>query len=43
MHKKVCAAAAQQYAMNANLKVESSRRAPKDGHRGGLQKWQFDT
>lgn len=43
VHKKVCAAAAQEYAMSANLKVESSRRAPKDSHRGGLQKWQFDT
>jgi MYND finger len=44
LHKKTCASAAQIYAQNANLKPASAPRAPKkEGHRGGLQKWQFDT
>lgn len=41
-HKKVCAAAAQEYAKTAEYKP-ASRQLPKDSHRGGLQKWQFDT
>jgi hypothetical protein len=43
VHKKICAAAAQIYAQNANLKPAAPRVPKKDGHRGGLQKWQFDT
>jgi hypothetical protein len=44
LHKKTCAPAAQIYAQNANLKPASAPRVPKkEGHRGGLQKWQFDT
>lgn len=44
LHKKMCATAAQIYAQNANLKPASAPRVPKKkGHRGGLQKWQFDT
>jgi hypothetical protein len=44
LHKKTCATAAQIYAQNANLKPASAPRVPKkEGHRGGLQKWQFDT
>jgi len=42
-HKKICASAAQAYAQNADLKIASAPRVPKEGHRGGLQKWQFDT
>jgi hypothetical protein len=42
-HKKVCAAAAQEWAKNTDLKIASGPRVPKEGHRGGLQKWQFDT
>ena len=45
-HKKVCAKEAQIYAQGANLKMEApGARAKKagEGHRGGLQKWQFDT
>ncbi|TVY80739.1 hypothetical protein LSUE1_G002550 [Lachnellula suecica] len=42
-HKKVCAKQAQIYAQGANFKLATPRSAPKDGHRGGLQKWQFDT
>jgi hypothetical protein len=43
-HKKVCAALAQEYSKTADLKMESSgARAVKENHRGGLQKWQFDT
>ncbi|KAK8070293.1 hypothetical protein PG994_006909 [Apiospora phragmitis] len=42
-HKKVCAKLAQEYAKTADIKM-ASRAAPKaDAHRGGLQKWQFDT
>ncbi|KAK7994521.1 hypothetical protein PG991_016109 [Apiospora marii] len=42
-HKKVCAKLAQEYAQTADIKM-ASRSAPKaDTHRGGLQKWQFDT
>ncbi|KAK8062134.1 hypothetical protein PG997_014231 [Apiospora hydei] len=42
-HKKVCAKLAQEYAKTADVKM-ASRSAPKaDTHRGGLQKWQFDT
>ncbi|KAE9373629.1 hypothetical protein N431DRAFT_438855 [Stipitochalara longipes BDJ] len=43
LHKKVCATAAQIYAQNANLKPAAPRAPKKEGHRGGLQKWQFDT
>jgi len=43
VHKKICAAAAQIYAQNANLKPAAPRAPKKEGHRGGLQKWQFDT
>ncbi|PMD18661.1 hypothetical protein NA56DRAFT_647832 [Hyaloscypha hepaticicola] len=43
VHKKICAAAAQIYAQNANLKPAAPRVPKKEGHRGGLQKWQFDT
>lgn len=42
-HKKECAKEAQIYARNANVNMATSSRPPKDGHRGGLQKWQFDT
>jgi hypothetical protein len=43
-HKKTCASAAQIYAQTADLKPASAPRVPKkDAHRGGLQKWQFDT
>ncbi|KAK6815629.1 hypothetical protein PG987_016633 [Apiospora arundinis] len=42
-HKKVCAKLAQEYSKTADIKM-ASRAAPKaDTHRGGLQKWQFDT
>jgi hypothetical protein len=44
VHKKTCASAAQIYAQTADLKPASAPRVPKkEGHRGGLQKWQFDT
>ncbi|KAH8767719.1 hypothetical protein BGZ57DRAFT_923204 [Hyaloscypha finlandica] len=43
LHKKICASAAQIYAQNANLKPAAPRAPKKEGHRGGLQKWQFDT
>ncbi|PMD41312.1 hypothetical protein L207DRAFT_581754 [Hyaloscypha variabilis F] len=43
LHKKICATAAQIYAQNANLKPAAPRAPKKEGHRGGLQKWQFDT
>jgi len=42
-HKKVCAEKAQIYAMGADLKMSAPRAPKKEGHRGGLQKWQFDT
>jgi hypothetical protein len=42
-HKKTCATAAQIYAQTANLKMAAPSVPKKDGHRGGLQKWQFDT
>ncbi|KAF2173417.1 hypothetical protein M409DRAFT_48399 [Zasmidium cellare ATCC 36951] len=42
-HKKVCAALAQEY-FKTNGVTMASRAPPKtDTHRGGLQKWQFDT
>ena len=44
VHKKTCASAAQIYAQTADLKPASAPKLPKkEGHRGGLQKWQFDT
>ncbi len=43
VHKKVCAKEAQIYAAKADLKPAPPPRAPRDGFRGGLQKWQFDT
>ncbi|TVY33340.1 hypothetical protein LSUB1_G007095 [Lachnellula subtilissima] len=42
-HKKTCAADAQEYAKTANLKMAAPAGPKKDGWRGGLQKWQFDT
>lgn len=43
-HKKTCAASAQIYAQTADLKpTPPPRVSKKEGHRGGLQKWQFDT
>jgi len=42
-HKKTCALDAQEYAKTANLKMAAPSAPKKDGHRGGLQKWQFDT
>ncbi|KAK8129456.1 hypothetical protein PG999_001836 [Apiospora kogelbergensis] len=43
MSQKVCAKLAQEYAKTADVKM-ASRAPPKaDTHRGGLQKWQFDT
>ncbi|KAH7391651.1 hypothetical protein BKA64DRAFT_725208 [Cadophora sp. MPI-SDFR-AT-0126] len=42
-HKKDCAKKAQIYAQTADIKLAAPSRAPKDGFRGGLQKWQFDT
>ncbi|KAH7314342.1 hypothetical protein BKA65DRAFT_516632 [Rhexocercosporidium sp. MPI-PUGE-AT-0058] len=42
-HKKECAKKAQIYAQTADIKLAAPNRAPKDGFRGGLQKWQFDT
>ncbi|KAK0118405.1 hypothetical protein ONS95_012694 [Cadophora gregata] len=42
-HKKDCAKKAQIYAQTADIKLAAPNRAPKDGFRGGLQKWQFDT
>jgi hypothetical protein len=41
-HKKVCAKLAQEYMKTADVKM-ASRQIPKESHRGGLQKWQFDT
>ena len=42
-HKKVCARLAQEYAKTADIKM-APRAPPKaETHRGGLQKWQFDT
>ena len=41
-HKKVCAKLAQEYMKTADVKM-ASRQVPKESHRGGLQKWQFDT
>ncbi|KAG9244370.1 hypothetical protein BJ878DRAFT_73794 [Calycina marina] len=43
MHKKVCGEKAQKWAATANLKMDAPRVVKKEGHRGGLQKWQFDT
>ncbi|KAM0723061.1 hypothetical protein Q7P37_001261 [Cladosporium fusiforme] len=42
-HKKVCAAEAQKYMQTADVKMASRQAPTKDSHRGGLQKWQFDT
>ncbi|SMR49989.1 unnamed protein product [Zymoseptoria tritici ST99CH_1A5] len=43
-HKKVCAKLAQAYAESGAYKAPvRSRAPPKEGFRGGLQKWQFDT
>lgn len=43
-HKKTCASEAQIYALTTDAKPASAPRVPKrEGHRGGLQKWQFDT
>ncbi|KXJ90474.1 hypothetical protein Micbo1qcDRAFT_196015 [Microdochium bolleyi] len=46
-HKKVCAELAQEWHRTHTVKLASSggggRKAPGEGHRGGLQKWQFDT
>ncbi|TVY14237.1 hypothetical protein LARI1_G006556 [Lachnellula arida] len=42
-HKKTCAVHAQEYARTANLKMAAPSGPKKDGWRGGLQKWQFDT
>lgn len=42
-HKKVCAAAAQEYMKTADVKI-TSRAPPKaETHDKGLRKWQFDT
>jgi hypothetical protein len=41
-HKKGCAAPAQEYAQTTERPMARPS-APKDAHRGGLQKWQFDT
>ena len=42
-HKKVCAAAAQEYMKTADVKM-ATRAPPKaDTHEKGLRKWQFDT
>ncbi|TVY35362.1 hypothetical protein LOCC1_G008013 [Lachnellula occidentalis] len=43
VHKKTCAASAQEYAKTANMKMAAPSGRGKDGRRGGLQKWQFDT
>ncbi|KAF1344275.1 hypothetical protein BDV97DRAFT_373798 [Delphinella strobiligena] len=42
-HKSVCASAAQEYSKTADFKPASRAAPKKDGHQGGLQKWQFDT
>lgn len=42
-HKNVCAVSAQEHAKAAQPKPASRAPPKKDGHRGGLQKWQFDT
>lgn len=42
-HKKVCASLAQEYMKTADIKMASKQAPTKDAHRGGLQKWQFDT
>lgn len=42
-HKKACPKLAQEYAKTADIKM-APRAPPKaETHRGGLQKWQFDT
>ena len=44
VHKKVCAKLSAEYAKTADFKMVSRTvPAKKEGHRGGLQKWQFDT
>ncbi|CAD0098330.1 unnamed protein product, partial [Aureobasidium mustum] len=42
-HKKECAKLAQEYSKTAVFKPVVRSSAPKEGHKGGLQKWQFDT
>ncbi|EKD15419.1 MYND domain protein, putative [Drepanopeziza brunnea f. sp. 'multigermtubi' MB_m1] len=42
-HKRECARAAQVYAQRADIRMAVPGRAPREGFRGGLQKWQFDT
>ena len=42
-HKKVCASLAQEYMKTADVKMASRSAPVKEAHRGGLQKWQFDT
>ncbi|THV69948.1 hypothetical protein D6D23_04872 [Aureobasidium pullulans] len=43
VHKKECARLAQEYSKTAVFKPAVRSSAPKEGHKGGLQKWQFDT
>ncbi|KAH0286770.1 hypothetical protein KCU62_g6490, partial [Aureobasidium sp. EXF-3399] len=43
VHKKECAKLAQEYSKTAVFKPAVRSSAPKEGHKGGLQKWQFDT
>ncbi|KAG9681899.1 hypothetical protein KCU95_g14669, partial [Aureobasidium melanogenum] len=43
VHKKECAKLAQEYSKTAVFKPAVRTSAPKEGHKGGLQKWQFDT
>jgi sulfatase maturation enzyme AslB (radical SAM superfamily) len=42
-HKKECAKLAQEYSKTAVFKPVVRSGAPKEGFKGGLQKWQFDT
>jgi hypothetical protein len=43
IHKKECAKLAQEYSKTAVFKPAVRSSAPKEGFKGGLQKWQFDT
>jgi hypothetical protein len=43
VHKKECAKLAQEYSKTANFRPAVRTSAPKEGFKGGLQKWQFDT
>ncbi|KAG0646579.1 SET and MYND domain-containing [Hyphodiscus hymeniophilus] len=43
VHKKTCATDAQKYSLSVKEKPAVPRAPKKEGHRGGLQKWQFDT